>query len=269
MNGNRFSNNREDGQVLLIIVMLLATVITIVTTVSFKSTTDTQLTKLEQESQKTLAAAEAGIEKAIGDNLDNNTYQYSDIDLENLGGIDLTESQVVVTKAQNTTFVSPIQQKDQQYTFYLADYNAGVFSNPYAGNITLYYGSDSACSSVALEIALISGSAAPYTIKRYIADTSNQLASNTDNIGRTGVTTIEDTRFNCKTDQITIPANARLMIARALFSKTRLGMQGSTILRPQGKVITSEAKSQSGVVKKVELFQSLPQIPTEFFVTAF
>ena len=55
----------QKGQILLITVMLLATVMTIVLSVSFKSVTDTQVTKLEEESQKALAAAESAIEVAL------------------------------------------------------------------------------------------------------------------------------------------------------------------------------------------------------------
>src|SRR3990167_1007022 len=56
------------GQILLITVMLLATVMTIILSVSFKSITETQVTKLEEESQKALAAAEAAVETAIKEN---------------------------------------------------------------------------------------------------------------------------------------------------------------------------------------------------------
>ena len=59
----------QQGQVLLITIMLLATVLTVVLAVTFKSTTETQLTKLEEESQKALAAAEAGVEVAIKQNV--------------------------------------------------------------------------------------------------------------------------------------------------------------------------------------------------------
>ena len=58
----------NSGQILLITVMLLATVMTIVLSVSFKSATDTQITKLEEESQKALVAAESAIEVALKNN---------------------------------------------------------------------------------------------------------------------------------------------------------------------------------------------------------
>lgn len=262
----------QEGQVLLIVIMLVATVITVMTTVSFKTTTDTQLTKLQEDSQRTLAAAEAGIEKVIGDNVTaNQTYVYSNLNLDNLSGIQASASQVSVSTQTGLSFTTPVQQKDQQYTFYLADYTSGVFSNPYAGAVTVYYGSEGGCGGIALEMTVISGTNAPYEIRRYIADTGNLLGSGTDNIGRAAVTTVDSVKFNCATDPIDISAipDARLLIVRTLFDRTRIGFTGTQTLRSQGRIIVSEAKSQTGVVKKVRLFQSLPQIPAEFFVTTF
>jgi len=57
--------NREKGQVLLITIMLLAAAITVVMTIAFTATTETQITKLEEDSQKAMAAAEAALEAAI------------------------------------------------------------------------------------------------------------------------------------------------------------------------------------------------------------
>ena len=55
----------ERGQVLLITIMLLAAAVTVVMTIAFNSTTETQITKLEEDSQKAMAAAEAALEAAI------------------------------------------------------------------------------------------------------------------------------------------------------------------------------------------------------------
>ena len=51
-------NKNEKGQVLLITIMLLAAAVTVVMTIAFNSTTETQITKLEEDSQKALSAAE-------------------------------------------------------------------------------------------------------------------------------------------------------------------------------------------------------------------
>lgn len=251
--------------------MLLATIITVVTTVSFKSTTETQITKLEEESQKTLAAAEAGIEKAIGDRIANGSNLYTDLNLSNLSGIDLNSSTVTVSTNTGPNFVSPLVQKDQQYTFYMSNYADGAFSIPYAGSIVTYYGSESSCSSLALEITVISGNG-PYTINKYISDSGGAITSpagtGVNNITNGSGAIISGTNFNCKTTATAMPGNAKLFIVRIIGSRTKLAIQGSSSVRPQGKFIVSEAVSQTGVTKKIQLFQSLPQIPAEFFVTA-
>ncbi len=262
----------QGGQALLIVIMLLATIITVITTVSFKSNTETQITKLEEESQKTLAAAEAGIEKAIGDRIaSGGNYLYSNLQLSNLSGIDLNSSSVTVSTNTGTNFVSPLVQKDQQYTFYMSGYVDNVFSSPYAGNITTYYGSESNCSAIALEITVISGNG-PYTINKYISDSGGILTSpagtGVNNIRNGAGAVIGGTNFNCKTNAIAMPANVKILLVRILGNRSKIAILGSSPLRPQGKFITSEAVSQTGVTKKIQLFQSLPQIPAEFFVTA-
>lgn len=298
MSGNSYSNyhsidmkpykkKSQQGQVLLIIIMLLATIITVVTTVSFRSTTETQINKLEEESQKTLAAAEAGIEKAIAAKVaSGNSQQFNDpnINLQNLAGIDLANSSVNVTSNTGRDFVTPLIQKDQQYTFYLGNYNdtsSPPFSAPYPNQVSVYYGSESGCNNLALEITTVSGFSAPYTVTRYISDVgggivTNPAGSGASNLANGSGTTISNINFNCKTSPIPWIANTVLMIVRTLGNtsvdgRTKLALRGSGAgsLPPQGKFIVSEAKSQSGVVKKIQLFQSLPQIPSEFFVSTF
>src|SRR3972149_10455999 len=58
-------NAKRRGQILLITVMVLATIMTVVLSISFQSITETQVSKLEEESQKALAAAEAAIEASL------------------------------------------------------------------------------------------------------------------------------------------------------------------------------------------------------------
>lgn len=275
---------RQEGQVLLIIIMLLATIITVVTTISFRSTTETQISKLSEDSQRTLAAAEAGIEKAIAAKIaSGNNQNFSGLNLNNLSGIDLTGSSVSVKSNSSNEFVSPLIQKDQQYTFYVANYDstlASPFFNSYPNNINLYYGTESTCNKVALEITVISNYAAPYTINRYITDSSGivtQPAGNStnnlyDSSYTAGTKKINGTPFNCKTTIVPKSGNTILFIVRAIGDRTKLGATGSQItpsLPAQGKYIVSEAKSDSGVVKRIQLFQSLPQIPAEFFVSNF
>lgn len=130
----------QKGQILLITIMLITTVLTVVLAVTFKSTTETQLTKLEEESQKALSAAEAGVELALqqGHIKIGELPEFLDTGITGDASID---SKI------DTKFVSPLLKKDQQYTFYLADYPN--FSQTYSGSIALYFQSEpDLCPSV-------------------------------------------------------------------------------------------------------------------------
>ncbi|PIV09655.1 hypothetical protein COS31_04500 [Candidatus Roizmanbacteria bacterium CG02_land_8_20_14_3_00_36_15] len=252
----------RSGQVLLIVIMLLATALTIALSTSFRSTTETQVTKLEEESQKALAAAEAGIEAALKQGTITNIGALS-ADLSGYSGAATCD-----TSYNKTYFISPLLQKDEQYTFYFADYDAGLnsFSNYWSGNLTVYFmlGSD----PVALELTTIGSSG---TITHYLLDPDNLIHADS---GKTSVTSgnysLNGVTFSRQSTPISL-SNTKLVIARVFSSSTKIGLDGGgTILKSQGKTCDSEAvASGTNVTKKVTLFQSYPQIPAEFFVTSF
>jgi hypothetical protein len=254
-------NKQTEGQVLLLSLMLIATVLTVFLSVSFKSTTETQITKLEEENQKALAAAEAGIEAALKQGTITNIGALS-ADLNGYSGVATCD-----TSYNKTYFISPLLQKDKQYTFYFADYNASSnsFSNYWSGNLTVYFMSGS--DPVALELTTIGNSG---TITHYLLDPDNLIPANS---GKTPVTSynyysLNGVAFSRKSISISL-SNTKLVIARVFSSSTKIGLDGGgTILKSQGKTCTSTATSTTST-KKVILFQSYPQIPADFFVTSF
>lgn len=258
----------RSGQVLLITIMLIAVVLTVVLTVSFTSRTETQLTKLEEENQKALAAAEAGIEAALKSGIPG-----APIAINSLAGLDSFSGEASVTSTVSTTFVSPLVLKNQQFTFYLADYSNGSFSNPYNGNIVIYYGkSDTECTTAALEITVVQGNGPNYDLQRVVSDGDNLLGAGSGQYNGTTNKKIDGVDFYCKTTGITISPSdqPKFMLVRALFADTKVGFDGeSNNLRSQGRYITSTATTTIGVTKKVQLFQSHPQIPADFFITSF
>ena len=108
----------QKGQILLITVMLLATVMTIVLSISFKSVTETQVTKLEEDSQKALAAAESAIDVALKENA---TAYLGSGSLTSITGF---TGQATFDTTTSTKFISPSIVKNGAYTFYLGDYNS-------------------------------------------------------------------------------------------------------------------------------------------------
>jgi len=260
----------KKGQVLLIVILLLATALTVTLTATYQSVTETQLSKLEEENQKALAAAEAGIEKALQSKQEGS---FISLGLSGLSGIDTFQSSVKISDQGSTTFVTPLLQKDEQYTFYLANYNAQnktLGSNSTAQDINLCFGSSS--FNPALEITLVKSDS---SVKRYAVNPQGQtIIQNAPSSSSVTNCPPNNPSF---TNQYLIPAsyignNTQLLIVRVISNQngsTRIGFKATNPFPPQGSTIISTAKTQTGVEKKVQLFQSYPQIPAEFFVTSF
>ena len=249
---------KHKGQVLLIAVMLLATVITVVMTIAFNSTTETQVIKLEEDSQKALAAAEAGIDAVIKQSV-SSSVQINSLGQFNSQGI---TGEAQVATVSKPTFISPLLQKDEQYTFYLSDYP--TFANPQSGDLNLYFVSETGqCPSV--EILVVTNT---YVQERYAYNTCASTITNAYTATNT-TTEIENISFAWKV-QLPI-TNGIVMFTKIYGARTKLGFKFDTgsALPAQGKLIESEARTTSGVVKRVQLFQSFPQIPSNFFMTSF
>lgn len=252
------------GQVLLIAVMLLATVITVVMTVAFNSTNETKLVKLEEDSQKALAAAEAGIDAVIKQSI-NSSVSINSLGQFNSQGISGTAQ---VTEVSKTTFVTPLLQKDEQYTFYLINYPG--FTPQGVDGLHIYFYSESGqCPSIEVSIITFSNS-----LERYAYNTCGGTTIANAMTETPVQTTIDGTIFEARTPNPLDISNGDIAFIKVLNGRTKIGFQGYEggfvyPLPAQGKLIESEARTTSGVVKKVQLFQSYPQIPSNFFMTSF
>lgn len=287
----QFRYNRRSGQVLLVLILLIALVITLLTSISYRLTTETQITKSQEENVRALAAADSGIEKGI--EIINNpasppvgTFQYNspDVGLNNLPGIDSQRSRLIITDSIASEYVSPEVSQDDQYTFYVSDYPA--LTTSYTGNLILYYGSDGAGScnnsrtTPAVEVSIIYGGNGDQ-IERLLYESCTSGASiggsySSNKIQPNAASTIFggiNFSYNTIGRPINLSSypNAKMVIVRTLFAKSRVGFAsgGAAQLPSQGKLIRSEAVSRSGVSKVVTLTQSFPQIPADFFVTTF
>ncbi len=280
-------NINQKGQTLLIAIMLLATALTVVLAVSFRSTTETSLTKLEEEHQKALAAAEAGIQAAL---------QKGNTNLASLNVPTGFTGNASVSTTTKTTFVSPLLQKDEQYTFYLTS-PGGSVDDPNFANLT----SNSAFSNLPLTICFGSSTSAPaldislIRSDKVIKYAVNPISPAYNPINPTNPTGPIITGSNVSTaaspaandcpsstvpftNKFNIPpadvGSASLLLVVHVLSpspiSTYLGLQSTGGNLPfQGRTIVSNAHSPGGVSTTVQLFQSYPQIPSDFFVTSF
>ncbi|MCX6732817.1 MAG: pilus assembly PilX N-terminal domain-containing protein [Candidatus Roizmanbacteria bacterium] len=260
------THNRK-GQVLLIAVMLLATVITVVMTIAFNATTETQVARLEVDSQKALAAAEAGIDAVIKQSINTSTP----VDIGLLGQFNEQKISGSAKMVGNATpyFVTPLVQKDGQYTLYLSDYPG--YANPWNGSFNIYLVSESGqCPSI--EVTIIKKD---YSQDRYVYNNScliPEIIKNASTLTTQVSTTIDGVVFQYKTSNPITVTNGVVAFVKVLGGITKLGFQSTDVavsLPLQGRKAQSEARTESGVVKRVELFQSFPQFPANFFTTSF
>ncbi|MFA6016970.1 MAG: hypothetical protein WC744_02695 [Patescibacteria group bacterium] len=257
----------KKGQILLITVMLLATVMTIVLSVSFKSVTDTQVTKLEEESQKALAAAESAIEVALKNN--------ANVLLSSISGLSGFAGSAQINSTAATTFTTPSIGKDGSYTFYLGNYNVQTKAIDPSVNQNIVICFQSGTPSPAIEVTLVKSTGVTGSVKKYVVDPnnpkriSNALGGNPSCAPDTANYSYSAT---IPSADISLGGNdGKFLLVRVLYAPTKLLFSAAGNLAIQGRTITSQATSttSTGVSKKVVLFQSYPQIPGEFFSTAF
>lgn len=269
--------NGQKGQALIILVLMISIILAIVSATSYRLTTETQTTKAQEDSVRALAAADAGIEVGLqrANNLPAQTYTFADLNL-NLAGVDALKSRVLITDT-SSNFVSPVVPKDGQFTFYVKDYN-DPSAPDYGSDISINFRSESGSSCAAprtqpaYELTYVYGPTANL-VRRMLVEpcTGPQAISGNSFTPTAAGATINGIAFqqsyiiNPATEGM---ADMRIIIIRPVFGSARLGFTG-TNLEPQGKLIRSEAYSISGPSKIVTIFQSLPQIPAEFFVTTF
>ena len=244
--------------------MLLATVMTIVLSASFKSVTETQVTKLEEENQKALAAAESAIEAALKENAT------ATIGTGSLTAISGFNGSATIESLASNTFTTQNIDKDGSYTFYLGTYDVEaktITGNSEARAITVCF--ESATTNPAIEVTLVKTSG----VKKYVVDPDSQITNADDGL---------PVSPNCPSgysysinipgpDATGIGTDSKFMLVRVLFAPTKLLFYRTTTLPVQGRTISSSVTSSTsvGVSKKVVLFQSYPQIPGEFFTTTF
>ena len=247
------------GQILLITVMLLATVMTIVLSISFKSVTETQVTKLEEESQKALAAAESAIDVALKENAT------ATLGLGPLSSISGFSGEATIGSTASDTFTTPNIPRDGSYTFYLGEYNSitKAIGPPTAQDITLCF---TGIAGPAIEVTLVKTNG----VKKYAV---NPDTIKIKNAPIASSCTPDPANYNFST---TIPSgdidtDSKFLLVRVLYASTKLLFHGESGFNfpIQGRTVTSKATSSTstGVSKKVVLFQSNPQIPAEFFIT--
>lgn len=254
----------QSGQVLLIIVMILATVLAVTFSLFFTSQTDTKTAKLEEDSKRALAAAQAILEASLKN--DAGTYTLAGLGLNSLSNENFSGSATVAETTGNV-FTTPLLQKDEQYAFYASSYTSPSTFTSVLGTESVYLYLKSEQNCPALELTYVH---TDNSLTRNLVDPCTQI-SGTGKLGTLSGETLNGVPFAYKIDSPIDFKSYKLVLMRVLFNPTKIGVEevNNANLPSQGKTTTAQAQTSTNVASTISLFQSYPQIPSDFFVTSF
>lgn len=248
----------QEGQTLIILLLVMVVALAIGLSVATRSITDLRISTQTEQSSRAFSAAEAGIEEALRD--------LSQIAGEAEVSPGATYKYTVTTQGVNSYETQTAVKKDDTIELKLNGATATTFD--------LYWalkGSDD-CDSVSGNpaspvLTIISGASAPYSVAR----TAYSIKSRGD--GFTDVTRA-DNAFNGKTycakvTGIVLPASSQLARIKMYYNtaSAAIGPQSGT-LPPQSYAIRSEGEV-SGVKRTIEVTRSLPALPAIFDYVLF
>jgi hypothetical protein len=262
----------QKGQALLIVVLVMVVALTVGLSVASRSITNLKTTQDQANSQKALAAAEAGVERV----LDNQNLP--EIAQTKLGANSEINYKTEITHASGTgkfllnggiqidknVHVNIWPAKTSETDLY------GSGGGGYNGTITLYWGENGGdgCSDAALEVTVISGTPiSNLTITRYAYDPCSTRRGN-NNFIDAAVRQDNSVGAVMLRYKVVLPsiANARLFNISPLYvDNTYIGASANVNIPEQGTNITSTGTSESQVKRRINAFKGLPQIPAELF----
>ena len=260
----RQHTHTQSGQTLLIVILL----ITILTTIGFSAVQNSiqnqQIAELEEQSKRAFSAAESGLEAAL------KRCEDASIDDIQLPGI--KRIAVSYPIEQTSEYVTPLIEGNEQFTFYMSPYTStdNTFGAPlpatqeYAFIPTednLLTMCDSATTAFALELTFVN--ITTQALNRALIDPCSLIEGDIDTKWVFDVPSSLDSEAHFLI--------LRIVGTESSFTGAQITIKnvGGTDWTPQGKVIISEAETTTGVVKRIKLYSSYPQIPSGFFVSSF
>jgi hypothetical protein len=266
MEKSRFKS--QSGQALLIVVLVMVIALTIGLAVVSKSIIGMRMSTEQSESQKALAAAEAGIEQALkasaninlteGNFSNNSTFKYSANQVKG-PSFELNGGNLIV--------------KDEGFDLWLSDYStdpAKSYLNPWSGTLSIRWGdSTGACNNAALEIIVLSIPAPSASIPsptkndavmtRYAADPCTP-----DRTTYNHFTPIGPSGNNYAVTLNPI-VNGLLVRIIPLYRSTSISVDGGANALPSQGFIIESTGYVNETARKVTVFRGYPRIPSELF----
>lgn len=291
---------REEGQALLIVVLVIVVALTVGLSLASRSITNLRNTTDEVNSQKAFSAAEAGVEQVIK----SGTPITSPIDLGNNSQISSVGAQIISGAGSSGDEYlmnngNPIFQDDGGDIWLSPHNDSPLFKTPWgcgtgfasgscgqSQTLSLYWGTNTdPCAEPAVEVLVIASSSSTNpqlnaTMSRYVFDscTARRTGGSYPNNFSSSFSTVNATingangasrTFNYKVD---IPITNGLFVrVIPLYTAGVFGVKAAN-LPPQGQLITSTGTSGATgqqTIRKVTFFQGYQSLPAELLYALF
>jgi type II secretory pathway pseudopilin PulG len=265
----------ESGQVLLIVVLVMIIALTVGLSLASRSIVDVRTSTEDADSQKALAAAEAGIEQALSQLITITETTFSEIGSS-------YEADVIPVQGDDRILLNNgnLVEKGESVDIWLVDHD--VDGNPLyesadwegTNGLEIYWGTSSdPCENAALEIAVIVGPQGSPSLKRHAVDPceDRQEENNFDDEPlNTGPYSIGGETLQHRFSLHPVapgPNNVLLVSVVPIYTNAIMGVEPSASIPTQGYSINSTGKFGTGdsqVKRSISVFSQYGQLPIEY-----
>lgn len=272
-------NINNHGQIVLILVLLTVVGLTIGLSLISRSITDVRITSQIEQSSRAFSAAEAGIETALAGRV-----EFGPTGSVSLPGATANYS-VNAIGGNADPFKLPNTDIGETQTVWLIEHNADDTINesgyfyPVDSLLDICWG-DKEGSFPAILVSIFYKDGNDYKLAKKAYDSQNR--GNNFQIGdilgdycslgfRYKKTIVAGSDSDPNSDDFNVAPGSILILMRIqpLYEKAALAVAPSTNLPVQGKVITSIGQTETSVVRKIQVYQGYPVLPSLLDFTYF
>lgn len=274
--------SKSSGQIVLILVLVTVVGLTVGLSLISRTVTDIRISSQIEQSNRAFTAAEAGVESALkGAVIGGPTGKVS------LSEYNVTSNyNVTAIGGTSSTYNFPNTEKNNSVTVWLTEHNDDGSldeTTTYSpdSELDICWGSGVSNPAVILTLLYKEGSDYKITKGAYDPGTVSRggsnyfLAANTVGGYCDGSFKFKKTiKFSASSpDGFGISSSSKLLVLRIrpVYENTMLAVKPpiATNLPIQGKMITSVGKTDTGVIRKMQVIQSYPILPAQLDYTLF
>jgi len=259
------------GQALMTVVLIMTITLTVGLSLASRSIVDLRTSSEEADSQKALAAADAGIERALASSVPSFSSSFP-IEIGSEYAVEITDAKGQGPFLLNSGNLIP---QGEGIDIWLINHNSDGSldtANLWNGNnnLDIYWGTSSTpCDNAALEISVIEGTIAAPKLVRYTVDPcASRRTENKFSADFTSGSTIEGVTLQHKWFKASIAPGSTALVVRVvpIYSNAIMGVSSNANLPIQGFLISSTGTSQSSssreVKRTINLFRAYEQLST-------